>query len=237
MPKDSLYKPVDHFLQAEIISRLAKSDGPVRFSELKDAGIENSLFMYHANKLIKRGLIQKERRGFSLTMKGARWANYVDTSYNLTPLTPRPLVQFIIEDTAQNVLLGVRRGSLKQHLNDYLLPGNIYRHGLPLADNVTLILKELFRGDCTLAIEPVTIADVIHTADDGFVSHVICYILRVKTNSEKTQPLGHPLFTTEWVPASGINRENPLYERSEFLPLLFERLPSIASHEAFLIDI
>jgi len=236
MPKDPLYKPIDHFLQSEIISRLAGANDSIRFSDLKDAGIENSLFMYHVNKLINRGLIEKGEHGFSLTIKGARWANYVDSSLDLTPLTPRPLVQFIIEDTAQNILLATRRGNLKQ-LNDHLLPGNIYRHSLPLADNVAAILAELFGEGRTYTTTHLTTADVIHTADDGFVSHVIVYAFRVQTGSEKTQILDHPLFTTEWVAKDSISRDNPKYKRSEFLPLLFERLPSIAPHETFLINI
>ncbi|HEX6461818.1 MAG TPA: hypothetical protein VFZ58_00905 [Candidatus Saccharimonadales bacterium] len=236
MPKDSLYKPVDHFLQSEILTRLMTSDKPIRFSNLKDDGIENSLFMYHANKLINRGLIQKQEDGFSLTVKGARWVNYVDSSLDLAPLTPRPLVQFIIEDATQNILVAKRRGSLKDHLNDYLLPGNIYRHGLPLADNVARILTELFSEDHILKAEPVTVADVIHTASDGFVTHVLSYIFCVKTNSEKTTPLEHPLFTTEWVSVGSITRDIPSFKRSEFIPLLFERLPFINPHENFLMN-
>lgn len=236
MIKSSLYKPVDHFLQAQIISRLATSAQPIRFSDLKENGIENSLFMYHANKLIARGLIQKQDNGFSLTTKGARWVNYVDSSLDLSPLTPRPLIQFIIEDTAQNVLLGVRKGSLREHLNDYLLPGNMYYHGLPLGDAMSRILAELFGIDNTLKADHVTTADIIHTANDGFVTHVICYLFCVTTDSEKTQSLEHPLFTTEWTPRASVTRDNPMYQRSEFIPLLFERLPAITPHETFLID-
>ncbi len=236
--RDSLYRSVDHVLQAEIISKLAASSVPVRFTDLKDAGIENSLFMYHANKLISRGLIQKSATGFALTVKGARWANYVNTSFDLTPLTPRPLIQFIIEDTARNILMATRKGSLKERLNDHLLPGNIYRHGLSLDENVAAILAELFGADANVCATPATIADVIHTAAaDGFVSHVICYLFRVNVDSGKLEPLDHPLFTTEWVTASSITLENPRYKQSEFLGLLFERLPSIKAHETFRIRI
>ncbi len=235
MAKDSLYRPLDHFLQTEIITKLTASSIPIRFSDLKDASIENSLFMYHANKLIDRGLIQKVDNGFTLTTKGARWANYVDTSLDLTPLTPRPLVQFIIEDTTQNILMATRKGSLKERLNDHLLPGNVYRHGLSLDENVSAILTELFGADNDLVATLVTIADVIHTASDQFVSHVICYLFRTRVYSEKTKPLEHPLFTAEWVSAKSITYENPVYEQSEFLQLLFQRLPHIRDHETFRI--
>lgn len=237
MAKDPLYRPVDHFLQAEIIAKLAASESPIRFSALKDDGIENSLFMYHANKLINRGLVQKDDEGFGLTVSGARWANYVNTSLDLTPLTPRPLVQFIVEDTAGHILMGTRKGSLKAHLNDHVLPGNLYRHGLTLDDNMVRIRNELFGESCSYEAAPVTTADVIHTASDGFVSHVICHVFRITTDIEKTIVQDHPLFTTEWVDRNSITPGNPTYRQSEFIPLLFERLPGIRPHETFRITI
>jgi hypothetical protein len=224
-------------LQTEIISKLAAVSHPLRFSELKEDGIENSLFMYHANKLIGRDLIKKDGAGFSLTLKGARWANYVDIFHNFTPITPRPLVQFIVQGLGDRVLMAARKGSLRKLLNDYLLPGDVYRHGVTLEHNVACILKDLFGEDCTLTATPLTIADIIHTADDGFVSHVISYIFRVISDTGMPEPLDHPLFTTKWVQADTITLDNPEYGKSAFLPLLFDRLPSLSAHESFLIKI
>jgi ADP-ribose pyrophosphatase YjhB (NUDIX family) len=236
MKKDSLYTPLDHFQQAEIIAKLAAAESPIRFTDLKESGIENSLFMYHANKLINRGLVQKDDLGFSLTTKGARWANYVNSTLDLTPLTPRPLVQFIIEDEKQNILLAIRKGSLKQQLNDYLLPGNIYRYGHTLDANVRMILEELFeRNEPTTT--HITTADVIHTASDGFTSHVIVYLYCVTVEGEMPVTPSHELFTTVWMAREAITRHNTLFARSKFLPLLFERLPAIELHESFLINI
>lgn len=237
MTNNSIYRPLDHFLQAEIISKLTASLRPLRFSEIKDKGIENSLFMYHANKLIDRGLIQKDEDGFKLTAKGARWSNYVDSSLDLTPITPRPLIQFIIEDGFGNVLMAKRKGSLQEHLNEYLLPGNVYRHGSPLEENAHQIIAEIFEESYEYEPKLITIADVIHAASDGFISHVICHIFSVITNSEKTSALDHPLFTTEWITKSSIAHDSLKYRQSEFIPSLFARLPSVTSHETFLINI
>lgn len=236
MIKDSIYKPIDHFLQAEIIAKLAAANDPVRFRDLKEPGIENSLFMYYANKLIARGLIEKSEAGFRLTLKGARWTNYVNALYDLTPVTPRPLVQFIIKDSAANTLIATRKGSLKQ-LNDHLFPGNVYCHGLTLEENTAAIYKEIFDHENIPPADLLTIADVIHYANDGFVSHVICYIFRVQVAAEKPTPLDHPLFTTQWVATETILPANPIYARSQFIPLLLERLPHISPHEVFRIKI
>lgn len=227
---------VDHFLQAEIISKLAVSEHPVRFSELKDNGIENSLFMYHANKLITRGLVEKNSDGFSLTVKGARWANYTGTFQMLTSATPRSLVQFVIQNDGGQVLFATRQGQLRQLLNDYLLPGNIYQYGKPLEENVKLILKDLL-GDTPLpkAI-PLTIADIIHEFEDGFVHHAISYIFSITLSKVPLSTIKpYPLFDVCWVPLKTVTADNPQFEKSTFLPMFFNRMSSLSPHETFLI--
>jgi ADP-ribose pyrophosphatase YjhB (NUDIX family) len=235
MKDTALSKPLDHFIQAEIITKLAASDKAIRFSELKEAGIENSLFMYHANKLIDRGLISKTDDGFALTLKGARWANYAGTFHDFSVTTPRPLVQFIITDHQNNVLLAQRKGQIREQLNDYLLPGNIYRYGLTLDENVALILSEIF-GEIQLPPATlITTMDVIHTAEDGFVNHVLSHILTVQFTESAPATLDHSLFTTEWLPARDIRLDNELFTKSAFLPLLFAKLADIKAHEVFRI--
>ncbi len=234
MGKDFYSKSyVDHFLQADILTRLVNSEVPLRFSELKESGVENSLFMYHVNKLIARGLVQKADDGFSLTTKGARWVNHAGVLHMFSVLTPRPLIQFVIR-CGDQLLVATRKGQLKKHLNDYLLPGNIYRHGISLQDNVTLILQELF-GDVALPkTSLITVADVIHTHGDDFVSHVICYIHSVEL---KTKPVlqDHPLFDAAWEPFDSVTIDSPRYAKSIFLPMLIQKLPTVQPHETFFV--
>jgi ADP-ribose pyrophosphatase YjhB (NUDIX family) len=226
---------IDHFLQADILNKLAGANEPVRFSDLKQDGIENSLFMYHANKLISRGLVDKTEAGFTLTLKGVRWVNYAGAFHGFSITTPRPLVQFIIQDGADNTLLAVRKGQLRKQLNDYLLPGNIYRYGLTLEENSTAILRELF-GEASLPhADLLTIADVIHQSEDGFTHHVIPHILMVRFPGVAPPVLEHPLFTTTWLATADIHTANPEFERSRFLPELFGKLPTLKAHETFLL--
>jgi ADP-ribose pyrophosphatase YjhB (NUDIX family) len=227
---------IDHFLQADILNKLAVTEGPIRFSDLKQDGIENSLFMYHAKKLISRGLIAKTDAGFNLTLKGARWANYAGTLHDFSITTPRPLVQFIIQDNADNVLLAVRRGQLRERLNDYLLPGNIYRYGLTLEENAAGILHEIFDDMPMPSASLLTVADIIHQADDEFIHHVISHIFTVRLSDITPLSLDHPLFTAVWVEAKDIRADNPIFERSMFLPELFSRLHAIKPHEVFRIE-
>jgi hypothetical protein len=226
---------IDHFLQANILAKLTTADRPLRFSELKEDGIENSLFMYHANKLIDRGLVQKDDSGFGLTLKGARWVNYAGILHSFRPLTPRPLIQFLIQDRQNNLLLAVRKGRLREFLNDYLLPGDIYRHGSNLEDNVKLILQELFGSVPLPQPTLLTTADIMHTFDDGFTNHVISYIFALAI-PDGLRTLDHPLFNVEWVPMGSVTLDNQKYQKSLFLPTLLARLPVIQPQESFVIE-
>jgi hypothetical protein len=227
---------IDHFLQADVINKLVAAEGPIRFIDLKQDGIENSLFMYHVNKLINRGLVAKTDSGFKLTLKGARWANYAGTFHDFSITTPRPLVQFIIQHSDDNTLLAVRRGQLREQLNDYPLPGNTYRYGLTLEENATAILREIFGGTRMPQPALLTVADIIHQFEDGFVHHVISHIFILRLPNISFEPLSHPLFTTVWMPTSNIRPDNPAFARSMLLPELFGRLHSIKPHEAFRIE-
>jgi hypothetical protein len=226
---------IDHFLQADILNKLASADEPVRFSDLKQYGIENSLFMYHTNKLISRGLVDKTDAGFTLTLKGVRWANHAGTFHDFSITTPRPLVQFVIQDSMGNTLLAVRKGQLRKQLNDYLLPGNIYQYGLTLEENATAILGQIFAETSLPPADLLTIADSIHQSEDDFVHHVISHILHVRFPDAAPAVREHSLFTTTWMATADIHADNPVLERSGFLPELFSRLPALKPHETFRI--
>jgi hypothetical protein len=96
---------VDHYLQDALLSRLSGSDRSLRFSELKDDGIENSLFMYHANKLIVRGAIIKDEDGFRLRANGARWINSVEPDMVRAQSTVKPLIQLVVRSRDGYLLL------------------------------------------------------------------------------------------------------------------------------------
>jgi len=119
---------VDHYLQTAILGQLAKTDHPLRFSEIKEDGIENSLFMYHMNKLIRRGIVEKTNdQRFSLTPKGAHWINFTGLG-SATTLLPRPLVQLVIR-SGKHLLLAKRTGQMSTLLNTYMLPGTVHEYG------------------------------------------------------------------------------------------------------------
>jgi hypothetical protein len=235
MTKNFLTKQlVDHFLQAEILKRLITSDGPIRFSDLKDEGIENSLFMYHANKLIDRGLITKTNEGFALTTKGARWSNHSGVLLDFHVDTPRTLVQFVIHGPNETILVVSRIGQFKKLLNDYMLPGDIYHYGSTLKENALVHLQKLF-GAQDFNPELLTVADFIYRYKDGFTHHVISHILTVTIKDPNTlEKLDG--YIMDWVPLDIIKVDNPAYKESLFLPMVIEKLKSFQPHEAFIVE-
>lgn len=235
MPKDFLNKQlVDHYIQAEILKRLAYADTATRFSDLKDEGIENSLFMYHANKLINRGLIAKSDEGFVLTPAGARWSNHAGILAGFQTATPRPLVQFIIYGPDETILVTSRNGQLRQLLNSHMLPGDMYHYDLTLEENAAAYLQKLF-GDQSFEPKLATNADFIHRYKDGFTHHVISYIFEVTiaNPSALKQIEGYDM---NWVPLGSVKTTNRAYSQSPFLPMVIEKRNSLLQHEAFVIE-
>jgi hypothetical protein len=198
-------KYIDHFIQADIIGRLVMSATPLRFSQLKEDGVENSLFMYHANKLLRRGVIEKAGdKGFALTRKGARWANLTGaTIANPKPL-PRPLVQFLIHSGGA-LLLARRKGSLGELLNKYMLPGGLHIFGKTADETARVLLEGYYER--ALETKFITEAEII-TEDDEFTHHVISHIFKVEL-TEQIIPQDHELFAYEWHALDDITGDNP----------------------------
>lgn len=145
---------IDHYLQASILEKLIQSDELVRYSDLKDADIENSLFSYHLNKLIDRGMVEKKDDGYSLSIQGARWVN--DNGLSLRQdESPRVSVVLVIRNEDDEYLIGQRTGQLKQTINDYISPATLYINGADIADQINTTISAYIppenlkeRADC-----------------------------------------------------------------------------------------
>ncbi len=131
---------VDHHIQTTIVESLHQH-GEQPFSALKPLGIENSLFMYHARKLISRGIVEKTDTGFRLSPAGARWANQTDYRYRAQK-TPRFLIQFFVirDDT---VLISERAPHMAEHLNHYMLPGGLHTYACESREAAIAIAQNL----------------------------------------------------------------------------------------------
>lgn len=224
----------DHYIQVDILAHLAKVESPVRFTDLKDPGIENSLFMYHANKLLDRGLITKiDGEGFSLTEQGASWINFIGFKHLQPQLSPRLLVQFVITNDNNEVLLSRRTGSMAKILNEYMLPGGLYKYGFSGYENARNQLKS-FIADSTPEIQLLTIAEAIQKNDADESYHSIAYIYGVEYNGVPISD--DPQYELVWFKNAELVASNPKLARSRFITELFSRgLDTLQSNELFTI--
>jgi ADP-ribose pyrophosphatase YjhB (NUDIX family) len=212
---------IDHYLQGALLAKLAASDKPLRFSELKDDGIENSLFMYHANKLIARNAIEKTEDGFYLTPNGARLINAMAPGMWYAKPTPRPLIQFVIT-RGEKLLLSSRKGQLKELLNDYMLPGGLHKLGLSADENAARISDDWF-GENAFTHEFLTVAESITAYGDGFIHHSLSHIFKGELKQELLPP-SDDRFEFQWMPISDIRLDNKRFEKSRFVPLFMEKV-------------
>lgn len=237
MNKDSVSRMyVDHYLQTAILFRLSDADGPLRFSELKEDGIENSLFMYHANKLITRRAIKKDDNGFHLTTDGARWVNSVGRNMKDAQSTVKPLIQLIVRDSAGNILISSRKGQLKELLNDFMLPGGLHKMGESADASATTIIAKIFK-DLSSRARFLAVIESINTYADGFTYHSISHVYAVDVDTQP-ETIEDDRFEFRWIPLSEINDDNPLFANSLFLPKFIEKLEdnSLQSREVISIS-
>lgn len=59
-----------HYLQEQILKRLIKENGFISCGRLRLREIENDLFNYHLERLVKLGLVLKNDNGYKLSLKG-----------------------------------------------------------------------------------------------------------------------------------------------------------------------
>jgi ADP-ribose pyrophosphatase YjhB (NUDIX family) len=238
MNKDPVYRMyVDHYLQTAILSRLSDADRPLRFSELKEDGIENSLFMYHANKLITRRAITKDDDGFRLTPNGARWINSISRDMMRAQPIVKPLIQLVVRDSDGNILLSTRKGQLKELLNDYMLPGGLHKNGASADENATRIAQMLFGEEQLGPPQFLSLVESINVYSDGFIYHSLSHVYAVDMKSVPTIPQDDR-FCFEWVPIVDIRADNPLFVRSLFVPAFLKKFQSdtLQSREVIKIE-
>jgi len=135
---------IDHYIQADILRALYTESEPLSFTQLKAYGMENSLFMYHMNKLIDRGVVEKaEGSGFRLTVKGTVWVNDMGEDSIQPEMRPKMLVNFIVTTpTKMRFLLSRRKGIPAEHMNEYLFPGGLIEFGVAMDVSAKNLLKK-----------------------------------------------------------------------------------------------
>ena len=232
--RTSLKPLTDHYIQVDILARLAKGGTTIRFTDLKDPGIENSHFMYHANKLLDRGLIQKvEPKGFELTAKGAEWINFVGLQDMHPQMTPRLLIQLVIRNSKNEILFSRRKGKLGELLNEYMLPGGLYKYGVSAPDNALSILAKFGIDANQSNLEFITIAETLAINPSGNQYHSLAWIYSLNlVVADDLQ--GEELYDVIWASEDQVLTSKE-FEQAEFLREFLKRFSEgkISANETF----
>lgn len=170
---------IDHHLQQAIIELLRESDEPVRYTELKDPTIENSLFSYHLNKLLARGMVQKVNDGYSLTIEGARWVNDNGVSIRQSEAA-RVAVALLVRNEAGDYLIGQRTGQMKTTINDYITPSVRYSNDEDLPEQVQQVITKFIPEGCAIEQKDKGFVQLRATYIDDVVMRVLFYVTAVQ---------------------------------------------------------
>lgn len=102
---------LDHYLQRDIVYRLAFSEGE-RFSDLKPDDIENKLFNYHLKKLVSAGYVEKTNEGlYRLTAEGRRVGVGAFKTHHMSTERAYSVLLFAIRRSVDGAWLLYRRNT------------------------------------------------------------------------------------------------------------------------------
>lgn len=189
---------IDHHLQQAIIELLKQSSEPVRYTDLKDPAIENSLFSYHLNKLLTRGMLQKIDDGYSLTVEGARWLNDNGSSIKSSE-APRIAVALVIRDEADNYLIGRRTGQMKATINDYITPSVRYSNDEDLPDQVRRAMAEFIPNDSLIEQKDCGFVQIRASYINDVIMRALFYVTAIRVRNFE------PVTPYEWLSRQQIN--------------------------------
>jgi ADP-ribose pyrophosphatase YjhB (NUDIX family) len=123
-------------IQFEIMFRLYGSD-MLRYSKLRPDAVENDLYNYHLQALIKKGFVEKMERSYRLTFAGLEFINKrmpIDLSGNHPDLFKVNALTFVMRETNGKKELVHQERTSQPFYGDRAVPGGMVRHGERIVD-------------------------------------------------------------------------------------------------------
>jgi ADP-ribose pyrophosphatase YjhB (NUDIX family) len=225
---ESLEPKVIHHIQREILRSLLLVP-EARFKDLKPAGLESNIFMYHLKTLIKEGLVEKTESGYTLTGKGK---SFVDRS-NLASLKIRvqPKTITILAVTNSDGKQLILERLHQPFINHKGFPSGKIHYGESLIDAANRELLEkagfkdvalTFRGNFVMR----------YFKEDEVVNHIIGYVFSGQVNTMEPLNFVTPYFKSYW----GDKGELYVDNRFKGHPEIFELLQKTPSGELFFAE-
>lgn len=99
------------YVQLQILAKLLTSDSGLRYSEAHPEGIDDDLYNYHLQFLVKKGYVVKEGNLYKLSDSGKVHVQAIDVLGNLKGLFKFSVLPYVVKDT-----LGKRELLLQKRL-------------------------------------------------------------------------------------------------------------------------
>jgi len=160
-----------HPLQSHILKELNLKE-KARYAELKPHGIESNKFVYHLNRVMKDGLVNKSGPGYFLTAPGKRYVGRLSLKSFLPRLQPIIVTTIIARDDEGSHLL--MKSKRQPFLGKVSFPYGKIHFGESILEAAHRELKEKtgltaqleHRGDMYLAIKE----------QGELVAHMLCHV-------------------------------------------------------------
>ncbi len=104
------YEPEIDDIQKKILSKLIQSE-TLRFTDMKDEGLENDQFNYHLQTLVKKGYLEKNDSKYKLTIKGKKLVSNFDAKGVVKGLFKVSVALFVVDTKTKKILLQKRTRS------------------------------------------------------------------------------------------------------------------------------
>ncbi|HEU5004531.1 MAG TPA: NUDIX domain-containing protein [Candidatus Saccharimonadales bacterium] len=194
-------RPLEHHIQRSIIVRLSLAE-TLRFSDLKPASLENNHFMYHLNRLIKDGLVEKRDNLYALAPAGLTYVDLLSYKNRRPRHQPKLIAILVVQNKNGDYLLAQRHvqpyygyamlPSGKQHFGE-----SPFEHAAREAKEKTgLAIKLAHRGYVNVKI----------SKGDHIISHVAAHVFSGKLNDQGAIKQGDERFKLFWQPKNELDK-------------------------------
>lgn len=215
---------VEHHIQREILQRLA-GHGELRFSQLKPAGMESNVFMYHASALRKMGLLEKTAAAYRLTTAGLRYVDRLSGTTLRPRLQPKVICVLIIKDDGGHIAM------LQRHTAPYagqlMLPSGKMHFKETLLGHAARELQE--KTGLVVPLKKRGLANIPISGNEGVITHALAVVWEGGTVGRPRLQCSDTRFNPLWA--------EPAQDNNMYMPGTLELLQHAQSGELFISDV